>query len=265
MTSNTPQCYGLTFKSRLDLMGIRFMTDTAGAEGAADTAEAAAAKAATEKAASDKAAADAAAAPWTKDNFDPERAFRLVENLRGDLEKQRSKFEADLTAATTAAGEKAAKDALAGIAKLLSGAEEAETDPVKLAAKVTELSTKVTEQDSNLTRAQSDLLASKLATAVALQAPGLGASARLLLANKDFTTSIASVDPTDEAAITAKIAAAIQANAALKATPPNSGGSEHQGGQTQALQAQLAAAEKANDYATVISLKRQIARASTSS
>lgn len=204
-------------------------------------------------------------APWTKENFDPERAFRLVENLRSDLAAQRTKFETDLATATTAAGEKAAKDALAGIAKLLTGGDEAETDPVKLSAKITELSSKVTEQDGSLTKAQSDLLAQQLSTAVAVQAAALGGSPKLLLANKEFMTSIASVDPTDEAAITAKITAAIQANAALKATPSSSGGSEHQGGQAQALQAQLAAAEKANDYQTVISLKRRIAALSTTS
>jgi hypothetical protein len=241
--------FGPAAPSKLSLMGIRLIEGEGGAGGDPVAL----------------AAADAANAPWTKESFDPDRAYKLVENLRGDLDKQRTKFEADLAKATTDASTKAAKDALAGIAKLLSGQEEPETDPLKLAAKVTELSTKVTEQDTTLTKAQSDLVASQLATAVAIQAGPLGGSPKLLLANGEFMTSIASVDPTDEAAITAKITAAIQANAALKATPSSSGGSEHQGGQIPALQAQLAAAEKANDYQTVISLKRQIARASTSS
>lgn len=205
--------------------------------------------------------------PWGDDptKFDPNKAWDLIQNVKGDLAAEKAKRDEAIATAVKAASEQTQKDTLAQFGRLLTGEDAPITDPVKLAAKVTELSTKVTEQDTTLTKAQSDLVASQLATAIAIQAPGLGGSAKLLLANKEFTTSIASVDPTDEAAITAKITAAIQANAALKATPSSSGGSEHQGGQTQALQAQLAAAEKANDYQTVISLKRHIARLSTSS
>ncbi len=257
-TTPTTPAYGPSKVTKHDIMGIRYMTDTSGAAGAGDAAAAAAA-------AADKVTADALAAgnaPWTKDNFDPERAYKLVENLRADIANGKTKSDADLAAAIATASAQGSKDALAQFAKLLAGEAEPETDPVKLAVKITELSTKVSEQDGTLTKAQADILAGKLATAVAIQAHGLGGSPKLLLANKEFMTSIVSVDPTDEAAITAKITAAIQANAALKATPSSSGGSEHQGGQTQDLKAQLAAAEKSKDFASAISIKRQLARLS---
>jgi hypothetical protein len=135
---------------------------------------------------------------------------------------------------------------------------------VKLAAKVTDLSTQIAEKDTALTAAQSAAKAGALTTKVAILAHGLGGSAKLLLANEQFKTSIASVEPTDEAAITAAIKTAIQANAALKATPSSSGSDGHQGGQTQALEAQLAVAEKAGDIAQSITLKRRIAAAKTS-
>ncbi|ANP74532.1 hypothetical protein [Cryobacterium arcticum] len=199
-------------------------------------------------------------APWTKENFDPERAFRLVENLRADAAAAKTKTDA----AIQAAADKAQKDTLAQFAKLLGGGEQEETDPVKLAAKVTDLTSKITEKDGDLTKAQASVKAGQLSTAVAILSHGLGGSARLLLANEDFKTSIASVEPTDEAAITAKIKAAIQANAALKTTPPSSGSTDHQGGQVPDLEKQLAAATKAGDMQLSITLKRRIADAKRS-
>ncbi|WP_434315842.1 hypothetical protein [Leifsonia sp. P73] len=136
---------------------------------------------------------------------------------------------------------------------------------MKLAAKVTDLSSQIAAKDGDLTKAQADVKAAQLSTQVAILSHGLGGNPKLLLSNEAFKTSIASVEPTDEAAISAAITAALQANAALKATPSSSGGGEHQGGAAQALQAQLAAAEKANDYQLVISLKRQIAARLTNS
>lgn len=196
--------------------------------------------------------------PWGDDptKFDPDKAWKLIQNIKGDLDSEKERRATEIAAAVKKASEDTQKATLAQFGKLLSGEAEPETDPVKLAAKVTELSTAVSEKDTSLTKAQADILAGKLATAVAIQAHGLGGSPKLLLANQEFMTSIASVDPADEAAITAKITAAIQANAALKATPSSSGGSEHQGGQTQALDAQIAAAEKAGDQQSVISLQR---------
>jgi len=244
------QHFGPVSRSKLDLMGIRFIDAGGDGDGAGGDGDAAAQAAAAAAAAND-------AAPWTKENFDPERAQRLVENLRGDIAAQKGKTESAIAEAVA----QSQKDFAATLAKALGGGEQEETDPVKLAAKVTDLSSQIASRDGDLTTAQAAVKAANLFTSVAVLAPGLGGSARLLLANDTFKTSIASVDPADEAAITAKITAAIQANAALKTTPPSSGGSNHTGGQTQALEAQLAAATKAGDIATSITLKRRIAAA----
>jgi hypothetical protein len=266
--SNTPvhakrNAFGMAIIGRTlhDLRGIRYEEGEGGAGGDA----AAQAAAAATKAAADKAAADAAAKPpWGDDptKFDPDKAWNLITNLRNDVEGEKTKRDAAIATAVAAATEKAAKDAVAGIAKLLSGEKEPETDPVKLAAQVTDLSTQVSEKDTTLTKAQADLKASAIYLAAATIGAGQ-ANLKLLLANEEFKTSIASVEPTDEAAIQAKITAALQANPALKATPGRSGSDGHQGGQVADLRAQLAAAEKANDRSTVISLKRRIAALAT--
>lgn len=229
-------------RTKHDLMGIRYEGEEGGNTPPAPPAE----------------QQQAQQPPWGNDpdKFDPDKAWKLIQNLRTDAEDRQKKTDA----AIAAAAEKAKKDTLAEFGRLLTGTEEPETDPVKLAAKVTDLSSQIAAKDTDLTKAQADIRAGQLSTQVAILAHGLGASPKLLLANEAFKTSIASVEPGDEAAITAAITAAVQANAALKATPSSSGGGEHQGGQTQALDAQIAAAEKANDYATVISLKRQKAR-----
>ncbi|WP_120338124.1 hypothetical protein [Cryobacterium soli] len=234
-------------RTRHALMGIRYAEGEGGDDAAAQAAAAAA-------------AAEADKAPWTKENFDPERAWTRIQRMQADADAKSAKHATDLATAT----ENASKKALADFAKLLGGGEQEETDPVKLAAKVTDLTSKITEKDGDLTKAQASVKAGQLSTAVAILAHGLGGSARLLLANEEFKTSIASVEPTDEAAITAKIKAAIQANAALKITPPSSGSTDHQGGQVPDLEKQLAAAVAAKDMQLSITLKRRIAAAKRS-
>lgn len=242
-TSKTP--FGPTLKSRLDLMGIRFMTDPnpgGGAGGDGDAAaQAAAAAAAT--------AAGGAPNAATVDEL-PEWAKKEIKDLRTEAASNRTsnKDLADKLEKLTT-----------GLAGALGLGEQQETDPVKLQASVAALSTQIGEKDTALTAAQSDIKARDLYIEVAAAAHPLGANPRLLLKNQEFLTSIASVDPTDEAAITAKITAALQANAALKATPGRSGSDGHQGGQTADLKAQLAAAEKAGDHTLAITLKRRIA------
>lgn len=242
-------------RTKHSLMGIRY-ADGEGGDAAAAAAQAAAVAA---KAAEDaqNAAGGDDKAPWTKENFDPDRAYKLVENLRADLAESKTKTEA----AIAAAAEKAQKDTLAQFAKLLGGAEEPETDPVKLAAKVTDLSSQIAAKDSDLTKAQADIKAANLATQVALLAHGLGGNAALLLKNEDFKTSIASVEPTDEAALSSAITKAVQATPALKATPSRSGSGEHQGATVQSLEAQLVKATEARDLTETIRLKRAIAAA----
>lgn len=197
--------------------------------------------------------------PWGDDptKFDPDKAWKLIENLRVDAEERQKKTDA----AITAAADKARKDAIADLAKALAGGEPEETDPEKLKAKVTDLATQIQTKDSELTKAQSDVKARDISLAVALLAPALGADAEKLLAHEAFKTAIASVEPTDRAAIQAAITKAVQDTATLKATPSRSGSAEHQGATVQSLQAQLKTAEEKKDFRETIRLKRAIASA----
>lgn len=246
MTNQQHPVFGPAERSKLVLMGIRFMTDAGDGTGSGGG-----------EGEGEQKPAGESTAPWTKETFDPERAFRLVENLRSDLAEQKTKTEQ----AIAAAAETAQKDTLAQFAKLLGGGEQEETDPEKLRAKVTDLSTQIQTKDGEITKAQADIKAARLETAVALLAPELGGNTKLLLANEQFKTSIASAEPTDEAALKAAITKALQENAALKQPPARSGAGEHTGPTVQSLEAQLKAAEEKRDQAEIIRLTRAIVHA----
>lgn len=237
--------------SKFDLHGIRFMADNEGAEGAGSADSAAQGDAGN--------AAGDSNAPWTKDNFDPERAQKLVENLRGDIAAEKDKREKAIAEAVTAAE----KNILGNIAKALGGGQEQETDPVKLNQSLTDLTSKLSEKDTALTDAAAQIKAANVALQVAIHAPALGGNTALLLANEQFKTAIASVEPTDQAAITAEITKALQANAALKQPPARSGDVAPTGPTIQSLEAQLKAAVETKDITETIRLKRAIASART--
>lgn len=239
---------------------LRFMTDAGlGAAGDADAAAQAAATALAAKNAADAAAA-AAKPPWGDDptKFDPNKAWTLIENLRGEVAAAKGD-KTELTTRLTAAETKFNQFAQ-GLGGLL-GFEAPETDPEKLQAKVTDLSTQITEKDSTITKAQADLKAANLSTQVAILGGPLGANIPLLLNNEEFKTSIASVEPTDGAALTAAITKALQANAALKQPPTRSGAGEHTGPTIQTLESQLKAAQEKKDLVETIRLKQAIAAA----
>jgi hypothetical protein len=248
--------------TRLDVIGARFFTDDAGADGAgADAAAQAAAAAAA--AGNGQQTAAASAPPWGDDpsKFDPDKAWKLIENLRTDAAERQTKTDA----AIAAAAEKAKKDTLAEFAKLLTGEQGPETDPAKLNEALGKLQTQSTETAAKLTAAEQQVKAGQVALQVAIHAPTLGANVPLLLTNEQFKTSIASVEPTDEAAIKAAITKALQDNAALKQPPTRSGTGEHTGPTVQTLESLLAAAEKAGNAAESIVLKRRIAELRTQS
>lgn len=228
--------------TKFQVRGIRFAEGEDGA-GAGDAAAQAAAAAAAD-------AGGDAAAPWTKENFDPERAHKLVENLRGDLAKQKTSTDAAIAAAVA----QAQKETMAQFAKLLTGEKEAETDPVKLAATIA-------EKDTALTVAQDAIADAQRTAQAAIHGTALGANVTALLADPTFKTTLASVDPAKEADIKSAITQALQANAALKQPPRSSGDLAPTGPTVQSLEAQLKAAEEKKDITASISLKRQIAAA----
>ncbi|QPZ39706.1 hypothetical protein [Paramicrobacterium chengjingii] len=195
--------------------------------------------------------------PWTKDNFDPERAGKLVENLRGDLATEKQKRDQAIKDAVA----EAEKNILGNISKALGGGEQTETDPDKLNASLSDLTSKFDDAKTTITAKDAEIKANQVALQVALHAPELGANTALLLKNEQFKNSIGQVEPTDEAAIKAAITKALQDNAALKQPPARSGAGEHTGPTVQSLKSQLEEAEKNKDYAETIRLKRAISRA----
>ena len=238
-------CLAQIGPSRFDVVGIRFIEG----EGAAGAAGDAAAQAAAAAAAASAGAA--AAPPWgDATNFDPDKAWKLIENLRTDAADRQTRTDA----AIAAAADKAQKDTLAQFAKLLAGEQEPETDTVKLAATIA-------ERDTALTAAQSAAVDAQRIAQAAIHGGPLGANISALLADPAFKTSLASVDPTKEADIKSVITQALQANAALKQPPVRSGAGDHTGPTVQTLETLLAEAEKSGDVGTTITLKRRIAEA----
>ncbi|GAA1915268.1 hypothetical protein GCM10009775_04620 [Microbacterium aoyamense] len=250
----------LTRPTRFDVAGIRFFDGENGAAGAGDAAAQAAAAQAAAAAANANANKDGAAKPpWGDDptKFDPDKAWNLIQNVKGDLAQEKAKRDTAIADAVAAAE----KNILGNIAKALGGGEQVETDPAKLQASVADLTSKVGEKDTALTAAAAQVKAGQVALQVAILGAPLGANIPLLLTNEQFKTAIASVEPTDQAAITAEITKALQANAALKQPPARSGAGDHTGPTVETLESQLKAAEEAKDFSATIRLKRAIAAA----
>lgn len=245
-------------RTRHDLTGIRYGEGEGGNGGAGEGGQAASAAAGGEGAAQ----GGEQKPPWGDDptKFDPNKAWGLIQAVRGDLAAEKAKREQAIQDAVAQA-QQSQKDQLAQLGRLLTGEQEPETDPAKLQASLAALQGTVTEKDTAIAQATAAAKSGAVALQVALLAPGLGANPALLLTNEQFKTSVASVEPTDEAALKAAITKALQANAALKATPSRSGSGEHIGAQIQSLEAQLAEATKRKDWTETVRLKQAIAAA----
>lgn len=239
--------------TRFDAIGARFFNDDQGAAGAGGDDAAAQAAAAAAAAQNNDGAGKP---PWGDDpsKADPERVWRLAEARKNDL----AEFKAKQDTAIAEAVALAEKNILGNIAKALGGEPEPETDPAKLAATIA-------EKDTALTAAQTAALDAQRIAQAAVHGVALGANITALLADPAFKTSLASVDPTKEADVKSVITQALQANAALKQPPRQSGTGEHTGPTVQTLESLLAIAEKAGDAAESITLKRRIAELRTQS
>lgn len=232
--------------TRFDVTGIRFLEGETGASGGTITDPPAGGTVTDPPAASTP--------PWGDDpsKFDPDKMWKLAENLRGDIAAEKAKRDQAIADAVARATADAQKNTLAEFAKLLTGEKEPETDPVKLAATIA-------EKDQALTAAQATAADAQRTAQAVIHGVALGANIPALLADPAFKTSIGSVDPTDEAAVKAVITQALQANAALKQPPRSSGDVAPTGPTVQTLESLLAAAEKAGNAAESIVLKRRIA------
>lgn len=183
--------------------------------------------------------------PWA----DPAAAEAEIKRLRTENGKDR-------TTAKAQAAEEARKELAASIGKLLNPEAVEPTDPAALVAQVT--------------TSQADAKQARVELAVFRNAATAGGDPAALLDSSSFLASLAAVDPTDSAAVTAAIEAAITANPRLGAAPaeprtpaPNPAQGAGAGGAAPDIDAQIAEATKAGNIQLAIALKQQRAAATT--
>lgn len=175
--------------------------------------------------------------PWGDDaNFNPEKAWGLIQNLRKE-KSPNAELQAELDTLKTT--QQAQLDAVTKALGLKP--DDTPPDPAKLAAQI--------ETEKAATRAANVQLA------VFKAAPAHEANATRLLDSSSFLASIKDVDPADTEALGAKIKAAVEADPVFKAgtsgspTPPFPGGprptpSTRAGSLGEAIAARLASQTK---------------------
>lgn len=185
-------------------------------------------------------AAEPATSPWA----DPKAAEAEIERLRKENAKDRTNAKAQ-------AAEEARKELANTIGKALGIVEEgSETDPAKLT--------------ESLTTSQAEAKQARVELAVFRSAAAAGGDPAALLDSASFLASLAAVDPSDTAAITAAIQSAVEANPRLGAAPagptspaPNPAQGAGANG-APGLESLIAEATKAGDHRRAIALKRQL-------
>jgi hypothetical protein len=184
--------------------------------------------------------APVATPPWgTAEEFDPEKAWALIQGLRSDKAN-----------AATRAAEEATRKVTESLGKALGIIPEELLDPVKLQEKV------------SASESQTKQLAIQLA--VFRAADGAGANAGPLLDSVSFLSKVSTIDPADTVALTAAITAAVTENPLLAKTTPDAPagtmkrnpaqGGSNLGGPL-GIDAQITAATAAGDFKTAIRLK----------
>lgn len=179
------------------------------------------------------------ATPWA----DPAAAEAEIKRLRSENAKDR-------TSAKAQAAEEAKKEYAQTIAKALGLVPDDANDPAKLT--------------ESLTTSQAEAKQARVELAVFRNAATAGGDPAALLDSSSFLASLAAIDPTDSAAITAAIQAAVTANPRLGAAPadprtpaPNPAQGAGANG-APGLDAQIAEATKAGNHRLAIALKRQL-------
>ncbi len=167
---------------------------------------------------------------------------------KAEIERLRRENGAARTNAKAQAAEDAKKELAQTIGKALGFVEDEPIDPAQLT--------------ESLTVAQSQAKQAQVALAVYQNAGTVGDPVALL-DSTTFLKSVADIDPTDTAAITAAIEAAVAANPRLGAAPtdprtpaPNPAQGSSAGGAPD-LDSQIAAAAKAGDTRLAIHLQNQ--------
>jgi hypothetical protein len=178
------------------------------------------------------------------DNLD-DRAKKVIEAIRNDFKSERSKRQA---------AEEAARQAPIDLAQTIGKAlglvaDDAPVDPAKL-----------TEQ---LTVEQANARQAKVELAVFRAAPAAKGDPAALLDSLAFQAKVKDLDPNDSAAIAAAITTAVAENPKLGVQTtsgipaPNPANGSSANGSEPDYDSQIAAAQKAGNFALAISLKRQ--------
>jgi hypothetical protein len=169
---------------------------------------------------------------------DPTAAKAEIERLRKENAKDR-------TDAKTKAAEEARTELAQTIGKALGIVEEETIDPAKLT--------------ESLTTSQAEAKQARVELAVFRNADTAGGDPVALLDSTSFLASLAAIDPTDNAAVTAAITSAIEANPRLAVqTAPGMKPNPAQGRSASpplGVTDQIAAAQKAGDIKAVLRLK----------
>lgn len=199
--------------------------------------------------------APAAAAPEPPKATDPPKDTSPWNDpvaAEAEIKRLRQENGAARTQAKAQAADEARTELAQTIGKALGLVKDEPIDPAAL-----------TEQ---LTKSQTDAKQARVELAVFRTAAQAGGDPAALLDSSSFLKSLDGIDPADEAAVKAAVETAVAANPRLGAAPsdprtpapiPGQGAS----GQPQNIDAQIAEAMKAGDYARAISLKRQKAYA----
>lgn len=187
------------------------------------------------------AAPDPTDSPWS----DPKVAEAEIKKLRAEAGKAR-------TDAKTKAADEARNELTQTLAKALGIVKDEPLDPAQLT--------------QELTTAQSTARQAQVELAVYRNAAQVGGDPAALLDSAGFLKSLADIDPSDAAAVSAAVTAAVAANprlgAVLDPKVPAPNPAQGAGGSgAPALDDQIAAATKAGNHALAIALKRQKAYA----
>lgn len=168
-----------------------------GGEAAADATAAADAAAAAAAASAEPVATAGVTPPWgTAENFDADKAWSLVQNLRDEVKSTKSGFETQLAEATTKAATEATERLTRSLGESLGIIQsEAAADPAKLLEDLqTTHATTTQERDAALKQARS----LTVANTVLLRAGALNGNPAALLDSRDLEGKFAELDPTTD-------------------------------------------------------------------
>lgn len=126
--------------------------------------------------------------PWG-DNFDPERAWTLIQKLRGDNAAIKERRDADIAEARTVAEREAIERAYAEMGKTLGVVEPDAPTP-----SAETLAAALSEKDASLSDTQAALAATRAENAVLRYAGKHGGDADALLDSRDFERKLTSID-----------------------------------------------------------------------